>query len=238
MIVPSFVSAGTGVATLTTTLALVAPTCQIGDYLFALIVSNNNTALVLPSSSWTTIQDVSNTAAMRTAVAYKVVGSGDSGATFNFTVNGTTLSFGVLVAYRGSALIGTSSSSANISADAVTYATITTNPNALVVAFGAYNLNATTAGAMSGTDPTFTNRVDIETATGNTASLFVYDGSSSGAAVGSRTHATTSTVDAINHGFLVELRPSNDAQGMGSGSRGFGGITARSGLGFPRGGKS
>lgn len=235
MIVPSFVSAGSPVATVTVTLALVAPTCQPGDYLFALVVSNNNTALTLPSTSWTTIQDVTNTAAMRTAVAYKVVGSGDSGATFNFTVAGTTLSYGVLVAYRGGVLVGTSSSSAQgVAADTVTYATITPNPNSLVIAFGAYNLNATTAGAMSGTDPTFTNRVDVETATGNTASLFVYDGSSSGAATGSRTHATTSTVDAINHGFLVELRPTSDAQSAGASTPRFGASSTRSGMGFPR----
>lgn len=207
----TFAAVGSGVATTTTTLSIVAPACINNDVLFALIVSNNNIAVTPPTGDWTLIRETANTAAMQTYLAYKRVGDNASGATFAFTVGGTTVSFGVIVAYRGCMLggspIGTSTSSANISADNVTYATLTpTGTNRLIVAFGAYNLGATTAGAFSGTDPTFTVRADLETATGNTASLFIHDGPSlTNIATGSRTLATASTVDAINHGYLVEL---------------------------------
>lgn len=210
----SFVSAGTEVATTTTTLALVAPTIVSQDILFALIVSNNNTAVSAPVNGgpWNLIADTANTAAMQTYLAWKQAGIDASGATFNFTVAGTTLSYGVLVAYRGArsggTIIGGFSTSANASADNVTFATLTPKEVSHIIAFGAYNLSATTAGAFSGTNPTFTSRVDVETATGNTASLFVQDGPVlTLAATGSRTLATASTVDAINHGYLVELLP-------------------------------
>ena len=207
----AFSAVGTAVATTTTNLALVAPTIVPGDILFAFIVSNNNTAVVAPNG-FTLVADTTNTAAMRTYLGWKRAGIDNSAATFNFTVAGTTLSYGVLATYRGvrddGSAIGASSSSANGSSDNVTYATALPLHAGLMVAFGAYNLSATTAGAFSGTIPTFTNRLDTETATGNTASLFIHDGqATTGVATGSRTLATASTVDAINHGYMVELIP-------------------------------
>ena len=218
----SWVAAGTAVATTTTTLALVAPTVVTQDILFALIVSKNNTAVVAPFG-FRLIADTANTAAMQTYLGWKLAGTDDSGATFNFTVAGTTVSFGVLVAYRGGRSeelpIGVSSSSANALSDNVTYATVQPGLGlSHLVAFGAYSLNATTAGAFSGTNPTFTSRVDVETATGTTASLFVNDGPSiSGAATGSRTLATASTTDAVNHGYMVEVIPYVERTGTVSG---------------------
>ena len=213
MLTPNFIAVGTDVATTTTTLALVAPTCQVGDAIFAIIVSKNNTALTVPTD-WTIIQDVSNTAAMRTAIAWKKIGSADSGATFNFTVAGTTVSYGCLVVFRNVQQVGASSASANALADNVTYATITPDPNSVVVGFGSYSLNATTLGAMTGTDPTFANILDVETASGTTASLFASWGPSlDGAATGARTQPSNSTTDAVNQGFFVELRPMDDVGG-------------------------
>ena len=206
----AFQAAGTAVVTTTTTLALVAPTSSAGDIFLANITSNNNTAITLPQG-WKKILEFTNTADQQQTTAWYRASDSDSGATFNFTVGGTTISFGVLTSFRNAVNfgnpIGTSSQSANALSDTVTYATITPRDKfSLIVALGTYNLNATTAGALSGTNPTFTNRVDAETATGNTASLFVYDGlSNDGSDTGSRTHSTTSTVDAINTGVLVEL---------------------------------
>ena len=218
----SFVAAGTAVATATTSLALVAPAVLVDDILIVQIVSKNNDAVVYPTTDWTVIRDVANTAAMQTAIAWKRVVTGDSGATFTFTVGGTTISFGILTAYRGAipwgSPIGKSTSSVNALADDVTYATLTPNSNkGAIVACGSYALSATTAGAMDGTDPTFVNVVDEETGEGTTASLFQYWGSSSGAATGARVHSTTSTVDALNQGFLFDLMPISESSGGGTG---------------------
>lgn len=232
----TYQASGTGVATTTTTLALVAPTIVGNDVIFSQIISNNNTAVVAPAG-WNLISDTTNTAAMRSYLGWKRASDADSGATFNFTVAGTTLSFGVLTAYRGVVLQGNphmgSSSSANISSDNVTYATLIpgsdSRPVAIpsfFVAFGYYNLNATTAGAFSGTDPTFTMRNDIETATGNTASLFTHDGPSlTQIATGSRTLVSASTVDAINHGYMIDLIPFTSVGGSGIVSYNYGPIT-------------
>ena len=198
---------GSAVNTVTTTLSLVAPAAIDDDIFLVNIVSGNNGVIVLPQG-WTRIRAFNNTADMRQETAWFRAGSGDSGATFAFTVPGTTPSFGIITSYRGTvpygSPVGSSSQSANASSDTVTYATISPRDKfSLIVALGAYNLGATTAGDLSGTLPTFTNRVDAEAATG---SLFVYDGLSlNGVATGERTHDTTSTVDAVNTGVLLEL---------------------------------
>lgn len=216
------VTSGSDLATTTTTLSLVAPAVIGDDIMIAFIVANNNTAVTLPAT-WKLISADNNTAAMRTTIAWKRAGNIDSGSTNAFGVAGTTLSYGVICAWRGAlrgdSPIGNTTVSANALSDTVTYATLTPQrANGAVLALGAYNLNATTAGAIAGTDPTLANIVDAETATGNTASLFVYWGVSSGLITGARSHATTSTVDAINTGYLIELLVQNDAGG-GSGGR-------------------
>ena len=88
----AFQAAGSDLATLTTTLALVAPAGVAGDIFIASIVSNNNTAAIPPTANWATIQSFANTAAMQHDVFLLRAGDGNGGATFNFTVAGTTLS--------------------------------------------------------------------------------------------------------------------------------------------------
>lgn len=205
----TFTAAGTEVATTTTSLAMSAPAALPHDILFALIYSNNNTAVV-PPSGWTTLYDTANTAAMQTYVAWRRAGINDSLAEFTWTVAGTTVSFGVIVGYRGAVdsgnPIGATTISGNASADDVTFATLVPRDINHIVAFGTYADDATTSGTFSGTNPTFTERVDVETATGADASLFVWDGPIlTVAATGARTLATASTTDAVNQGILVEL---------------------------------
>ena len=89
--------------------------------------------------------------------------------------------------------------SANASSDTVTYATFDpTQTTAWVVAIGFYNEDLTTAGAISGTNPTFVNNWDLESATGTDASIFGYSGSSDGGPTFGRSHSTTSMADAIS----------------------------------------
>ena len=219
--VAAFQAVGTAVGTVTTSLALVAPTLIGGDVMFAAIHSNNNTAPTI-TGNWTTIISATNTAAQGVYLAWRRCSDADTGATFTWTVAGTTVSFGALVTYRNVSRSGTtglpyftSSTSANASADNITYATLTPkNADALIVAFGFYGAALTTAGAFSGTNPTMTNRLDAETVSGIGASLFIHDGPSlTGAATGSRTCASASTADAINYGIMIDVLPVFDTPG-------------------------
>jgi hypothetical protein len=101
----------------------------------------------------------------------------------------------------------TPSESANASSDDVTYATFTpTSEAVLIVLSGTYADDQTTAGSVSGSNPTLTNRVDVETNAGTDGSIFVYEGADFGkTATGSRTHATTSTNNAVNNGIVLGL---------------------------------
>jgi hypothetical protein len=215
----SFVAAGTAVAGVLTTLDLVAPTLAENDIIIAQIASNDNDAVAMPTAAWTVIQENNNGTGLRSTVAWKRALTADSGATFQFTgLAGTTVNFGVLTVYRGviphGPAVGTSTTSANISADDVTYATLTPRSNAgVIIACGYYQNDLTTAGAMS--DASFTNVVDEETPTGNDLSLFQYWAPSSGAATGALTHSTTSTADAVSNGDLFDLIADNMYGGGG-----------------------
>lgn len=218
----SNVASGSAVATVTTTLALVAPTVLDNDIMIANIVTNDNVAVTLPAD-WALIRADNNTAAERGTLAWKrASGTFDSARSNSFTVAGTTLGYGIITAWRGVKRdgnpIGNNTASANALADAVTYATLTPQTaHCAIVAVGFYQDDLTTAGAISGTDPTFANIVDVETATGNQASIFVYWAVATGIATGARSHTTTSTVDAVNLGYMFELIAQLDGGGSDGG---------------------
>lgn len=220
-----FWAAGSPVAGVLTTLDLVAPTLNVNDIIIAQISSNDNDAVAAPDATWTSINELNNGAGLRSSVFWKRAVSGSSGATFQFTgLAGTTANMGILTAYRGcktfGSPIGNITSSANVSADAVTYATLTPLENtSAIVACGFYGEDATTAGAITSTAPSsFANVVDEETPTGNDLSLFQYWGINNvGGATGALTHSTTSTADAVNNGVLFELLTEYGFGGTGSG---------------------
>jgi len=199
----------------TTTLNIVAPSLAADDIMIAAVHSNDNQVVSAPDGSWTLMVDQINTANQRVRLWWKRAVAGDSGATFAFTkpTDNNLLFCGVISAWTGcitsgSPLDATSPTVTpwNVAADAVTYNSFDpTETTAYVVAIGLYNENQTTAGTIAGTDPTLTNRWDLETPAGADASIFGYSGSSSGAATGQRTQATSSVVDAISVGVLFGL---------------------------------
>jgi hypothetical protein len=200
----------------TASMAITAPSLSVNDIMIAFIYGNNNQVVSPPDGTWTSVCEVNNTANMRSSVFWKRAAAADSGGSFTFTkpIDDNLLFAGFIGSWKGARTSATPidatacSSSPNASSDTVTYATFDpTETNAFVIAAGFYANDLTTAGAFSGTDPTMTNRADLETSTGADASIFVFDGVSSGAATGSRTHSTTSTADAINQGFLFGLVP-------------------------------
>lgn len=204
------VTSGSEVATTTTTLALVAPTVLYNDIMLAIIDTNDNVAVSGVGAGWNLIRADNNGATQRGSLYWKRASAGDSGSTNNFTVVGTTVAFGIICVWRGCAQdrnpIGNTSFSGNVSADDVTYATLSPLTTAgAIVSIGLYQEDATTAGAVTGTDPTLANIVDVETPTGNDASIFVSWGVFTGIATGARTNSTTSGVDAVNIGYMVEL---------------------------------
>lgn len=224
MATAAFRAVGTAANTETTTLALVAPTLVSGDILFAWIVSRNNTALSPLEGGWALIYDEANTAAMQSYLAWRRAGSADSGATFGWTVAGTSVSLGALVAYSGVIQGGRpytrTTISNNASSDNVTYATLTPASSGLIVAFGSYGEDLATADTFTGTDPTFAERLDASVdGTTTDASLYIHDGLGSGAATGARTCATASTTDAVSQGIFLDLI-SNPESGGASGEAG------------------
>lgn len=213
----------------TTTLNVVAPAGLVAnDILVVAVLGKDNLVITFPGaqngiSAWTKFVEVNNTTAQRLTLGWARVTDGGlaSGSTIAVTkpTDNNLLFCGVCSAWIGAITTGnpttgagTPTTSANASADAVTYATFDPLIASHVVAVGVYNDDATTAGAISGTDPTFTNRWDLETLVGTDGSIFGYSGDSTGAATGARSHSTTSGVDAINIGCLFGLEATSGTQ--------------------------
>lgn len=220
-----FQSTGTAVATVTTTLALVAPALQAGDIMVAIVATNDNTAPTGFNARWNTLYSATNTAALMFNVYWMKAGSSDSGATFNFTVAGTTVAFGSISAYRGYTGLGASSSSVNASSATVTWATMTNQvADSLIVAVFGYAANGATDGGISAGTPTFTNRAFSNTATGNTEAIGLYDGQDLViGATGSRTMVTGAAA-AVNTGVMFELQNSSSSGKAGGKDGGIGTI--------------
>ncbi len=215
------VTSGNPLASLTTTLALIAPTVVTDDIMLAIIYTNDNVATT-STADWALIRGDNNTTTMRGNLFWKRASGGDSGSTNNFTIAGTTVGYGVITAWRGAVKGGSpwgnNTVSANASADAITYTTLTPQrANGAIIAVGLYADDLTTAGGIAGTVPTFANIIDAETATGNDASIIVDWGVTSGIATGARSQTTTSTADGVNIGYLLEIFADF---GQGSGSSG------------------
>lgn len=208
------VSGGMASNTTDTALAVTGPACAVDDILIYAGMGKNNQVVSPPDGSWTTFVGSDNTASQRITLAWKRAVAGDTGGiSYAFTkpIDDNTLNIGIISAWRGCTTSGspidatTPSVSPNATADVVGYATFTPTSALFIVAIGVYNDDATTAGAMGGTDPTFTNRWDREVATGTDGSCFGFSGASTGAATGARSHTTSSTVDAISIGVLFGL---------------------------------
>lgn len=213
---PSFVAAGALAANATTAaLACTGPACRVNDILIYAGMGKNNLVVSPPDGSWTKFVEIDNTTAQRITLAWKRAVAADiGGISYAFTkaVDDNLLNIGVISAWRGCRTnatpidASTPTNSPNALSDTVTYATFTpAEAMAYVVAVGVYNEDLTTAGTIAGTDPTLTNRWDLESGTGTDGSCFGYSGPSSGAATGARSHSTTSTADAINIGVLFGL---------------------------------
>ena len=215
----SYVTAGAiAVDSVNAFVDVVAPSVNVDDILICALLGKDNIDHQGPSE-WTEIgTQTNNTTAMTTSHWWKRATAADSGATFRFTKSTDNNIFfaGVISAWRGAKVSGNvidltaptvnSTATAN---DTVSYSTFTPTSKALtIIASGIYAEDTTTAGAISGTNPAFTNRYDLETGTGTDCSFFGYSGNSTDqVATGARSHSTTSMVDAINQGWLFGLLP-------------------------------
>ncbi len=230
----TFVANGTAVSTVTTTLSLVAPALVGGDMLIASVVTADNTAISGQDARWQTVVAVNNTTAQRTTVFWLPALVGDSAATFNFTIAGTTEGFGRLTAYRGARAVGNSTSSANASSATVTWATMTPQQgDSPILAVAAIGIQTGSNGGISAGTPTFA--LEYYSA-GTGEALALYDALvPAGSATGART--MNNTAAAISTGVFFELIPSILSVGSGGG----GGFAPRRGrsfadrkAGFPR----
>ena len=219
----SYIGAGSEVQTSTTTLTLAGhASSQAGDIHVALIISINNGAVTAPDSTWIEISQANFTGSRGAVFCKRLTATG--AGSYDFTVAGTTTSFGIVAAFRGCKTTGNPfgavTTSSNGSADAVTYATITPhNSSGQLVAVGLYAEDATTGGTVSGSVYVFAAPdIDVEQATLEDASIFMsLAPMTTNAASGAITQATTSTVDAVNQGILFDLIPADAYKGGGQG---------------------
>src|SRR5687767_1759016 len=168
------------------TLPLVAPALLPNDIMIAVLIGKDNIDHSPPDASWTEIgTQTNNTTAMTTSHWWKRAVVADSGATFNFTkaTDNNVFFAGVISVWRGALETGdpidpsTPTVSNNASSDTVTYATFTpTRMDLTIIASGIYANDLTTVGTIAGTNPTLTNRYDIETSTGTDCSFFGFSG--------------------------------------------------------------
>ena len=218
----SYIGAGSAVQTVTTTLTIAGHAdSQAGDIHIAIIISINNTA-VTPPAGYTALSQANFTGSRGDIFWKRLTASGVGSA--DFTVAGTTTSYGIIACFRGCKTTGNPygavTTSSNASADAVTYATITPhNSSGQLVAVGLYAEDATTPGTVSGAVYTFAApTIDTEQATNEDASIFMsLAPMTTNAASGAITQATTSTVDAVNQGILFDLIPADVYETGGQG---------------------
>jgi hypothetical protein len=214
----TFVSSGAAVNTVTTTLSLVAGALAASDILIANILTHDNVAITGQDSRWQTIHSANNTAALRDTVYWMIAAAGDSLATFNFTITGTTAGLGRLTAYRGAFGVGTVTASVNASSATVTWATLTpSNAANIILATAAIALQTGSDGGVSAGTPTFTNQYY---SAGTTDAIVLYDALiPAGVPTGARTMNNTNA--AVNTGVFFELLGTQP----GGGGGGYGGGT-------------
>jgi hypothetical protein len=188
-----------------------------GDLLIAVINTHDNTAVSGQNARWQTLYAANNTAAQRFTIFWMLALVGDSGASFNFTVAGTTAALGQLTAYRGARAVGNSSSSANASSATVTWATMTpVQADGVILAAAGIGIQTGSNGGISAGTPTFA--LEYYSA-GTTDAIALYDALiPAGSATGARTMNNTQA--AVNTGVFFELIPVPSGVGSG-GSGGF-----------------
>ena len=219
----SYVGAGSAVQTVTTTLTLAGHASSLpNDIHLAHIISINNSAITAPDATWFEISQANFTGS-RGAIFWKRITAAGAGS-YAFTVAGTTTSYGIVTSHRGCKVnghpYGTSTTSSNASADAITYAAIVPHSNnGSLIAVGFYAEDLTTGGTVSGAVYTFAApSVDVEQATNEDASIFVSIAPmTTNATSGVITQATTSTLDAVNQGVLIDLMSVETEGGSGGG---------------------
>jgi len=213
---PTFRAVGTLVATTTTTLSLVAPTVAKGDCLVAIVATNDNTAPSGIDARWVSIVADNDTAALRTNI-YVLPNAAltDSGATFNFTIAGTTVGAGFIASYSNcsSAQPVQKSSSPNASSATITFAAYTQSATkSLILGLASYLLTGGTNQSLTGAGVTFTNRSAQSTATGSGMSLYLYDATGLGAGTSLAAGSIASGLSAaVNEGAIVELIGTQDS---------------------------
>lgn len=197
---------------------VVAPSCSVDDILICVLFGKDNLTHSAPDGTWTVIgTQTNNTTGMTTSHWWKRAVLGSSDATFRFTKSADNNVFfaGLISAWTGAVVSGSpidtgtpTINSTAVASDTVSYTDFDpVSTDLTIIASGIYNNDLTTAGTITGTNPTLDNRYDLETATGTDCSMFGFSGVSDGAATGNRSHSTTSMADDINQGWLFGILP-------------------------------
>ncbi len=213
------------------TLGIVAPTTSPGDLMLAVYHANDNLVVTLPSG-WSLLgSQHNNTAAQTVLVAWKLAGTGDSAATFNFvkSSNNSVLACGAITTWSdprkgnpfdsAGILYNDNASGDNCVSGAYTSAV----PGRMIYVMF-YGLGATTPQNVTGTNAdgaTITQRLDVEATLGITATLNIHQGSLVvPGAYGVGTIVSASTVDAISVSAVFGLAFESESLAGGAGQNG------------------
>jgi hypothetical protein len=215
----TFVGAGSLITNATTQALIVSQHTNtlVGDIIFCQVINKSVTANAVtpPDGTWTKLVEATNNAATANhrhqySLFSKVVtAAGVQTYTFTKATDDNFLLAGVISSWRGSTTLDATALGTTVTTaatDNVSFPAFDpTSTSAHVLYFAYYGLAATTFGTMAGTDPTCTNRYDLESSTGTACSLACTSGDSTGSAITSRTWASASTTDAGNTGVVLAL---------------------------------
>lgn len=186
------------------------PTGTADNDVMIMVITSRDNAVQQTPSGWTIIgSQLNNTAALTSTIYFRVASSEPASYAPTTTAKGHCLA---IATYRGAdttSPINASSQLNNASSATITATSITpTVADTEVVFIGTTALAGTQSG-YSGTNPTFTERYDVNNdAGGATKDISVALASglkTDTTATGNRT--STATVTAVNNGYLIALKP-------------------------------
>lgn len=218
----TFVAAGSlGSSATVTPITITSPACNVGDLLICFLINKElNVTISAPDGTWTQIGQANGdctTAAddHRWAIFWKTATSSGESFSFSKSVDNNVLFMGAIAVWRGqdasnpidATAVGIQTTVG--AADNVTFPAFdptSTDNETVFAAFYGNDLTTFNAAMSADTNPDCTTRFDLESSSGNDATIAVTSGTNDGSNIASRTWASASSADAGNTGVVFAIK--------------------------------